>query len=101
MDESAFPDVNANMAERAPERVEKHQVTGFEVRFVDALRGCGLLVCPAWQHQANGLLIHRPNKAAAIKSGFSRVAAAATSFRRVAFSLPTNSAVPETTACGV
>jgi hypothetical protein len=76
VDEFAVADINADMAESAAHGVEKHQVAGLQVVFVDALGGGSLLFGAARQQEADALLVNGADKAAAVKTGFGGVAAA-------------------------
>ena len=76
MDKPAFADVDANVAEGASERVEKNQIAGLKLGFVDTLRGSSLLFGAAWQQQPDALLVHGHDKAAAVETAFGVVATA-------------------------
>ena len=76
MDELAVAHIDAYVAEGAAHGVEKNQVAGLELVAVDDLGGRGLFIGPARQHQADGLFVGGAHEAAAIETGFGRIAAA-------------------------
>jgi hypothetical protein len=77
MDELAFADIDADMAEGAAHGVEEHEVAGLELAAVDLLGGGCLLFGAAGEHVADRLVVHGADEAAAIETRFRRVAAAA------------------------
>ena len=77
MDELAFADIDADVAEGAAHGVEEHQVAGLEFAAIDLLGGGGLFFGAARKQVADGLVVHRAHEAAAVEAGFDRVAAAA------------------------
>ncbi len=72
MDELAFADVDADMAEGAAHGVEEHEVAGLELAAVDLFGGGGLFFGAAREHVAHGLVVHRADEAAAVEAGFGR-----------------------------
>lgn len=77
MDEFAFADIDADMAEGAAHGVEEHEVAGLELAAIDLFGGGGLLFGATRKQVAHRLVVHRANEAAAIEAGLRRVAAAA------------------------
>ena len=73
----AIADINADVAECTPHRVEEHQIAGFEFGLFNFLGGCSLLFRTPWQQKPRGLLINGANKSTAIKTGFRTVATSA------------------------
>ena len=68
MDESAFSDINAHMAEGSAQGVEKHQIAGLKFVLVDGLGDRGLFFGVVRQDQAQGACVHGADKTAAIKT---------------------------------
>ena len=75
MDESAFSDINAHMAEGSAQGVEKHQIAGLKFVLVDGLGDRGLFFGVVRQDQAQGACGHGADKTAAIKTGDAGAAA--------------------------
>jgi hypothetical protein len=68
VDELVVADVDAHVAEGAPQGVEEHQVARLQLALVDLLGGRRLLVRAAGQHEANSLFVDRLDEAAAVEA---------------------------------
>ncbi len=70
MDELAFTNIDANMAESPFHRVEENQIARFEFIGINGFCDFGLFVGPTWQQLAKRLFVQMTNESAAVKSCF-------------------------------
>ena len=76
MNELAFSDIDANVAEGAAQGVEKHQVARLQFGFIDFFSGLRLRLGVVRQNQTQGVFIHGLYKATAVKALDARAATA-------------------------
>jgi hypothetical protein len=75
VDELVVADVDPDVRERAPQRVEEHQVAGLQFGRRDRRADAADLLAPARQRQAECVAVDQAHQAAAVESGLGRVAA--------------------------
>ena len=75
MDEFAFADVDADVAESPLQGIEEHQIARLQVVALYFFSSGGLLLGLARQNQPHCLLVHGAHKTTTVKTGFNGVAA--------------------------